>query len=325
MLFGCVACLFSLAFVSLKVSQDEPPLRRQRFERISASLYNLMAVTSDALISGRLPRVSVVVPNFNGARYLPCTFASLISQTYVDTEVVVVDGASTDGSVQLIESWAERLPLRWISEPDSGQAEAINKGFRMATGEVMGWINSDDLLTPRSVELAAERFARDPDLDMVWGFCLVVDENERPLTIQNPYVREDLAQLRRHRNFVSQPGSWYSRRAVERFGPLREDLHYLFDYDFFLKMADVGRAEFIPEVMAWFRLHGGSKSGSQENRFLREEPRVYRENGGRWLSPFWVDYLRYRCWSRPVDRVKEPLRRIARRILGLPPGARIRS
>jgi glycosyltransferase involved in cell wall biosynthesis len=269
--------------------------------------------------------VSAVVPNFNGEVYLDRALASLGDQTHPELEVIVVDGGSTDGSLEIVRDWESRLQMTWISEPDSGQAEAINKGFRMASGEVMGWINSDDLLTPRSAELAARRFARDPDLDMVWGFCLVVDSDERPVTIQNPYVRQDLARLRQHRNFISQPGSWYSRRAVERFGPLREDLHYLFDYDLFLKIAGSGRGEFIPEVMAWFRLHSTSKSGSQRSAFLKEEPRVFRDNGGRWLSPFWIDYWRYRLWERPVQRAKEPLRVLLRRLLRLPPGSRIRS
>ena len=270
-------------------------------------------------------RVSVIVPNFNGAAFLGRTLASLEAQTWREFEVIVVDGGSTDGSLEIIREWADRLPMRWLSEGDSGQAEAINKGFRMASGEVLGWINSDDLLTPRSMEWAAERFAADPELGFVWGFCLVVDEAERPLTIQNPYVRTDLAELRRHRNYVSQPGSWYRRSVVEAYGPLDEQLHYLFDYDFFLRVAGRVRAEFVPEVMAWFRVHGGSKTGSQERAFLREEPRVFRANGGSWLAPFWIDYWRYRLWDRPIYRVKEPLRRIARRILGLPPGARIRS
>ncbi len=270
-------------------------------------------------------RVSVVVPNFNGVRFLSRTMESLESQTYADIEVIVIDGASTDGSLELIKTWAERLPMRWLSEPDSGQAEAINKGFRMATGEVMGWINSDDLLTPRSVEWAADRFAADSELGFVWGFCLVVDADERPVTIQNSYVRGDLADLRRHRNYVSQPGSFYRRNVVNEFGPLNEDLHYLFDYDFFLRVAGRARAEFIPEVMAWFRIHDTSKTGSQERAFLREEPGVYRANGGRWVSPFWMDYLRYRLWQRPVHRIKEPFRRVARRVLGVPPGGRIRS
>lgn len=270
-------------------------------------------------------RVSVIVPNFNGAAFLPRTLASIEAQTYPSIEVIIIDGGSTDGSLEIIADWADRLSLRVVSEPDSGQPEAINKGFRMAGGEVMGWINSDDLLTPRSVELAAERFSADPELGFVWGFCLVVDADERPMTIQNPYVREDLADLRRHRNYVSQPGSFYRRAVVEAFGPLSEELHYLFDYDFFLRVAGQARAEFIPEVMAWFRIHDTSKTGSQERAFLREEPGVYRANGGRWLSPFWMDYLRYRFWQSPVHRIKEPFRRIARRVLGVPPGGRIRS
>lgn len=276
-------------------------------------------------VAGSPHLVSVIVPNFNGAAFLPRTLASIQAQTHPEIEVILIDGGSTDGSMEIVGEWADRLPLRWVSERDSGQAEAINKGFRMANGEVMGWINSDDLLTPRSVELAVERFAADPELGFVWGFCLVVDSNERPVTIQNPYVREDLAELRRHRNYVSQPGSFYRRDVVETFGPLSEDLHYLFDYDFFLRVAGRAKAEFIPEVMAWFRFHDSSKTGSQELAFLREEPRVYRSNGGPRLAPFWLDYLRYRLWQRPVYRLKEPFRRVARRVLGVPPGGRIRS
>ncbi len=163
------------------------------------------------------------------------------------------------------------------------------------------------------------------DLLFVAGPPDVVDADERPVMIQNPYVRENLVELRKHRNYVSQPGSFYRRDVVETFGPLTESLHYLFDYDFFLRVAGRARAEFIPEVMAWFRIHGDSKTGSQETAFLREEPGVYRRNGGPWIAPFWFDYLRYRLWQRPVHRIKEPFRRVARRVLGVPSGGRIRS
>ncbi len=101
----------------------------------------------------RSPLVSVVVPNLNGVGFLSRTLDSLESQTYAHIEVIVVDGASTDGSLELIEAWADRLPLRWVSEPDSGQAEAINKGFCMATGDILGWINSDDLTGSHSKTL----------------------------------------------------------------------------------------------------------------------------------------------------------------------------
>ena len=280
---------------------------------------------SQPIVADSPLRVSVIVPNFNGAAFLSRTLASIEAQVYPDIEVIVIDGGSSDGSLDIIADWADRVNLRWVSEPDSGQAEAINKGFRMATGEVMGWINSDDLLAPRAVQWAAERFAAKPDLGFVWGFCLVIDTDEQPVTIQNPYVRSDLADLRRHRNYVSQPGSFYRRTVVQEFGPLNENLHYLFDYDFFLRVAGRVEAAFIPEVMAWFRIHSTSKSGSQVGAFLKEEPQVYRANGGRWLSPFWFDYLRNRFWTRPFGRLKEPLRGVARRVLGVPPGGRIRS
>jgi len=285
----------------------------------------LFGMTRNGLSSCGSRLVSVVVPNFNCAEFLDRTMASIADQTHAPIDVIVVDGASTDGSVDVIRQWEDRLPLRWVSEPDSGQPEAINKGISMASGEIVGWINSDDMLTPNSAAWAVERFAANPELDFIWGFCLVVDENDRSLNILNPFVRQDLGLLHRHRNFVPQPGSWFSRRLFTQYGPLSEELHFLFDYDFFLRFAGRVHAEFIPEVMAHFRLHSSSKTGSQEARFLREEPQVFRAHGGGWLSPFWLDYLRYRLLQSPADHFKEPMRRVLRKLLGLPKGARIRT
>jgi hypothetical protein len=189
----------------------------------------------------------------------------------------------------------------------------------------VSWLNSDDMLAPRAVALAVDRFTRDPDLQFVWGFCLVVGPDGEPLHVMNPFPRTDLAELRRHRNFVPQPGTFWRREVMERFGPLREDLHYMFDYDFFLRIAGNVKAMFIPEIMAHFRLHPDSKTSRRETAFLREERRVYRDHGGRWLAPFWFNYMRYRLVERPWERAKAPVRRAVGRVLGVPPGRRIRT
>jgi glycosyltransferase involved in cell wall biosynthesis len=267
----------------------------------------------------------VVVPTLNGARYLPAALASLAAQERQPTESIVVDGGSTDGSVEVIRAWAEAKPgwARWVSEPDRGQADAINKGFAMAAGDIVGWLNADDILEPATLATVAEAFERDPELDFVWGFCLVIDGDGRPLYVQNPFVR-DFAALRSHRNFVPQPGSFFRRALVERVGPLDISYEYMFDYEFLLRFAGRVKALFVPSVLARFRLHAGSKTGRAHRAFLREERRAFVAHGGRWLSPFYLDLLRYRLLGAPADRLKAPLRRLVWASMGLPRGSRIR-
>lgn len=269
------------------------------------------------------PVVSVVIPNFDGARYLDDTFRSLAQQTTDAFEVIVMDGGSSDNSLEIVDRWTVTLPIVCVSEPDEGQAHAINKGFARASGQMLTWLNSDDLLTPRAIETAAEEFRRG-DLDFLWSFCLVVDSELRPLHIANPFARTKLSELRQHRNFIPQPGSFYSRDLVKRIGPLRQDMHYTFDYEFFLRAAGGAQSRFVPEVLAWFRLHQDSKTSRYPIRFLREELKAFRAHGGRFISPFTLDFFRYWCLEPVGQLVKAPLRPLLRALFGLRKGARIR-
>ena len=267
---------------------------------------------------------SVIVPNLCGVTFLSQALESVAGQTHPNAEVVVIDGGSTDGSVEVLRNWAQHHAIRWVSEPDAGQAAAINKGLTMASGEIVTWLNADDILLPRTVRIAAEHFSADPSLDFLWGFCLVIDGDGRPLYVQNPFVRTDLADLRVHRNFVPQPGSFFRRSVVERFGHLDESYRFMFDYEFFLRLAGKVKACFVPEVLACFRMHPSSKTGRSHREFLKEEWRAFRSHGGSILSPFTLDLLRYRLVSRPLDRAKGPFRRALWRVLRLPGGSRIR-
>ncbi len=273
--------------------------------------------------SGPLP-VTIVVPVLNGVRYLPACLASLDGQTRPVDETVIVDGGSTDGSVPLVERWAGARTARWLSEPDRGQADAINKGLAMARGEIVTWLNADDQLEPGTVERVVREFEADPGLELLWGFCLIIDAEGTPLYIQNPFVREDFGELRRHRNFVPQPGCFLRRDLFERFGGLDISYDYMFDYEFFLRLAGNVKARFLPEVLSRFRIHPASKTSRHHREFLREERRAFRAHGGRWLSPFTLDWLRYRLAAGPIERIKAPVRRLAWKAMRLPAGSRLR-
>lgn len=267
---------------------------------------------------------SVVVPNFNYAQYIQETLDSLAAQDDSDLDVIIVDGGSTDGSLEIIEEWARDHGARWVSEPDHGQSNAINKGIRMARGDIITWINSDDLLEPGSVKRIVGEFSRDPELDFVWGFCLLIDQDGNPLRIGNPDIWPDLALLRRTRCFVRQPGTWWRRSLHDRFGELDESYRYTFDYEFFLRIAGQVKARFLPQIVSRFRLHPRSKTVNERSGFMPEQWRAFRSHGGRLASPFVLDAIRNYYVMPALWRMSQPFRRLLWKMLGLKPGERVR-
>jgi hypothetical protein len=218
--------------------------------------------------------VSVVTPALDPGQRLVRCIENIRAQSYDNIEHVVVDGGSTDGTKEILEA----SDVRWISEPDSGQSEAINKGFGIAQGEILGWLNADDTLTPRAIELVVDAFREDAQLGWVYGDVVIDDDGcrtrERPARVDKPITWAA-------RNVAAQPGSFHSRAALDLVGGLNENFHYMMDLELWLRMIDAGvKALYIPEVLAVFELHEGSKSGSVSHvEFLEEEARARFENG----------------------------------------------
>jgi glycosyltransferase involved in cell wall biosynthesis len=207
------------------------------------------------------PLVSIVTPSYNQGRFLEDTIRSVLDQDYPRLEYLVVDGGSDDGSVELLERYDDRLAW-WTSEPDSGQAAALNKGFAHASGEILGWLSSDDTLLPGALRRVVGELERDPDAMLVYGEALFVDEAGRELFALTPRPFDVEAMVRTCANHVVQPGSLFRRRALELAGPLNEDAHYLFDFEFALRLSRVG-AKVVPisDRLATYRVHADSKSG----------------------------------------------------------------
>jgi glycosyltransferase involved in cell wall biosynthesis len=212
-------------------------------------------------------KISIITPSFNQADYLDETICSVLDQGYPDVEYIVVDGASTDGSVGIIKEHSERLTW-WVSEMDAGQADAINKGFARATGEIVAWLNSDDVYMPDTLAKVAELFAANPDAGIIYGDVLSIDGDGNPINVQrfSQYRIEDLMAFR----IISQPGIFMRRSVLEQAGYLDEDYHFLLDHHLWLRMAQLAPMVYSPQILAKARYHADAKNIAHAERFGRE-------------------------------------------------------
>jgi glycosyltransferase involved in cell wall biosynthesis len=230
-------------------------------------------------VSETLPLVTVVTPSFNQAPFLEATMRSVLDQDYPNVEYIVVDGGSTDGSVEIIRRYADRLAY-WVSERDRGQSDALNKGFARSHGEIMAWLCSDDLYVPGAIRRAVEVFGQHPRAAVVYGTGDYIDREGsfvRPLPAR-PFNRADT--LRGH-PWLAQPAAFWRRFAWNACGPLRHDYHYCMDMELWLSMAERFDFVYVPEKWALYRLHGDSKTVQGWGPFEKEAVRIRREHQDR--------------------------------------------
>lgn len=250
-------------------------------------------------MSHALPLVSIVTPSYNQGRFIEETLRSVQAQDYQRIEHIVVDGLSTDETLNVLKRYEGAYPMRWISEPDRGQSDAIAKGFRQAQGEILAWLNSDDVFLPDAISRVVGEFQREPDVDLFYGDVLVIDEcgqiiQDRVLT------RVDQRDFLGLGNCLAQPATFWTRRIYDAVGGVDPQYYYQMDLDFYIRVAAKGQMTHLDAYLAKIRMHPAGKMSKaehvrrQELSDLRER---YLPRGARGIA-----YNRYLLLARLFGR-----------------------
>lgn len=221
---------------------------------------------------GEFPRVSIVTPSLNQGRFIGETISSVLAQDYPNVEYIVMDGGSTDDTVDVLRSFGDRVI--WRSEADSGQSAAINKGVALSSGLIVHWLNADDTLLPGAVSAAVDAL-RDNSFGAVYADCLFTDPLGNPLfqSVGREFTHNWM--VRQCRNPIPQPACFIRRSA---FRPLDENLHYFLDWDLWLQISRESGIRYVPELWATYRIHPESKTGRIAYP-AHELQTIYRKHG----------------------------------------------
>jgi glycosyltransferase involved in cell wall biosynthesis len=220
-----------------------------------------------------MKKITVIIPSLNQGKFIEKTILSLLDQDYPNLEIIVMDGGSTDSTVSILRKYDS--VLTWFSEKDNGQADAINKGIRIATGEVIGFLNSDDFLLPNTLNLISEQFNDETTLWLT-GDYIIVDSNDKPT---QSFIVRYKRMLRRFSsrnlllitNFIVQPSTFWMKTLSTQIGYFDESLKFVMDYDYWLRAYNISKPKIIEEPISGFRIHKQSKGGSQYKKQFQEE------------------------------------------------------
>jgi len=228
-----------------------------------------------------LPRITLVTPSYNQALYLEDTILSVLSQGYPNLQFGVIDGGSTDGSIDILEQYRDRLDFLVIEE-DDGQTQAINKGLKRATGQIVGWLCSDDMLMPNALNAVGSHFKNHPEDDWVAGACRMIEADDQPREVIQPggsfSIDGVLLRDEDHPFDLPQPSVFWRRSLHQELGYLDESLHYCMDFEFWLRLIRSGRRPaMIHQALSEYRLHESSKTVAAPAGFTREHIQVEGE------------------------------------------------
>ena len=257
------------------------------------------------------PTVTIVTPSFNQAEFLRATIESVLSQDYPNVEYLIMDGGSTDGSHLIAAEYSSRLT--WVSEKDNGQSHAINKGFRAARGEIIAWLNSDDVLLEGAISHAVAALTAQPRAGAVYGEGYLIDRAGK-ITQRFPHTQPfNLWRLTHLSDYILQQSVFFRKRVVEDVGFLREDLHYAMDWELLIRIGKRFPLVHIPQFLGCLREYPETKSSSGGRARVHEIRSVLRDHTGQRFPPGWIVYrlenYRQRWCDRARQNVPAPLAR----------------
>jgi len=235
------------------------------------------------------PKVSIITPSYNQGQFIEATINSVLLQDYPNLEYIIVDGGSKDESAAIIKKYQDRLAW-WVSEKDAGHSDAINKGFSHATGDILAWINSDDIYFPGAVTEAAAFLTDHPEVGMVYGNADLIDDQSK-LIGKFSAKQTDYKRLLRGSVHIPQATTFFRADLWKQVGPLDNSLFYSFDYDLWVKMAKVMEIRYLSRVWAKFRIHSQGKTVLNDDLCYPGMLQVHDREVGGWLSWLRIRYI----------------------------------
>jgi glycosyltransferase involved in cell wall biosynthesis len=264
----------------------------------------------------KLPKISIVTPSYNQGEFLEDTIRSVIQQDYPNLEYIIIDGGSTDGSVDIIQSHASSLTY-WVSEEDRGQSHAINKGMAHASGRILSFLNSDDTLEPGALTQVAEAYQRNTSAGAYVGHGVKVDRRGRIEYYKKPsdLSFQGICQWMDGRNFM-QPSCFFTREAWEAAGPMDESIHIALDVDLWLRIAQQFELIPIDALLSRAKIHENAKTTAHQNLMVVDCAMVITRHGGERYVRHHLDELAERLSRLEAKQLRGRLDRLYRRVFG---------
>lgn len=232
-----------------------------------------------------LPKISIVIPSYNKVKYIGQTLESIVTQNYSDLEVIVQDGGSTDGTVEIIKKYAEKYPdmIFWTSGKDEGQLDAINKGLKKTTGEILTFINADDVYEKGALRAVGEYFAKNPETLWLAGRGRVIDEKGKEISkwvtaYKNLLLTVNSYSLLLIVNYLMQPSVFLSKGAYQKYGPFTGTENFVTEYDMWLRLAKLEMPASLSKNLSEFRIEKGTKTKTMFIPLLNEDQRIIRKH-----------------------------------------------
>ncbi len=243
------------------------------------------------------PKISIITPSYNQGKFIEKTILSILNQDYKNFEYIIMDGGSTDKTLEILKKYDDKII--WKSEKDNGQSNAINKGLKMATGDIMAYLNSDDTYEPNTFKKVAEFFQNNPDKKWVYGKCKIINEKDQEIrkwitAYKNLLLKNYSYKKLLTENFISQPATFWRKELLDEIGYLNEKEHFCMDYEYWLRIGQKYDAGVINDYLANFRYYSNSKSGSVNKKQFQDELRLAKKYNQGKIWPILLHEINYR-------------------------------